>query len=103
MNDIPAERVELALSAIERLMKIHALDRAIYLTGAAAGMALLLYAVFLTIRGGNYDQDALGFFFGAGGVFATTGGLVVRILSKNFALIREILLAGVRSGSGGAP
>lgn len=59
-------------------------------------MALLLYAAFLTIRGGGYDQDALGFYFGAGGAFGVSGGLTLRLLNKSFALLREVILAGVR-------
>jgi hypothetical protein len=87
-----------ALDAIERLNRIHIAERIIFLSGGAAGTALLIYAAWLTIRGGEYDKESLGYFFGAGGAFATTGSYVMWQLRQSFALVRDLLL---RQGGGG--
>jgi hypothetical protein len=91
-RDDPADR---ALSALERLLKLYWFERYIYAAGAAAGMTLVLYAAYLTINGGGQDQSGLGFFFGAGGLLGISGGLTLRLLNKSFALVREVLLAGI--------
>ncbi|HEY6663429.1 MAG TPA: hypothetical protein VIZ66_10955, partial [Sphingomicrobium sp.] len=68
-------------------------ERAIYLIGATAGMLLFLYAVYLMIAAGKYDGTFLGLVFGSGGLFTITGGAILLLLNKTFALVREIMLA----------
>lgn len=93
--------VDVALGALASLLRMYRAERYIYLAGAAGGMALLLYAAYLTIKGGGYDQEALGFYFGAGGAFGISGGLTLRLLNKSFALVREVLLARTGGGANG--
>lgn len=90
----PIDPVDRALRALEGLLKLYRFERYIYATGAAGGMALLLYAAFLTISGGGYNESALGFYFGAGGAFGISGGLTLRLLNKSFALLKEVILSG---------
>ena len=87
----PPDKVDVALGAVERLMHIYRFERFIFLMGAAAGMVLLIYAAWLTINGGRYDKESLGYFFGAGGAFATSGAYVLYQLRQTFALVRAIL------------
>lgn len=99
MAENPPSSAMAALDAIERMNRIHIFERIIFLSGGAAGTALLIYAAWLTIRGGQYDKESLGYFFGAGGAFATTGAYVMWQLRQSFTLVRELVLREVPGGT----
>lgn len=96
-NSGETERVERALAAIERVMRIFVFERIVYLLGAGAGMGLLLYAVYQAIDEGTADAQFLGLVFGSGGLFAITGGAVLLLLNRSFSLLREVLLGQARA------
>jgi hypothetical protein len=41
----------------------------------------------------KYDATFLGLVFGSGGIFAASGGAILLLLNKTFALVREIVLS----------
>lgn len=92
MASNPDNLADMALSAVERLMHIYRFERIVFLVGAAAGMMLLIYAAWLTIKNGSSNKEELAYFFGAGGAFATSGGYVLYQLRQSFSLVRKILL-----------
>jgi hypothetical protein len=89
--------IKQTLDALERLMRMFQAERIIYLLGAAASFALLMYAAFLMIHSGKIDAAQIGLIFGATGLSAVSGARIAYFLNKSFNLIEDVVrkLAGV--------
>lgn len=83
--------VKIALDAVERMNKMFALERYIYLGGTVVALALLSYSAFLMIQGGTLTFEQGGLLFGSGGLFAFSGWRVVIFFSRTFKLVEDIL------------
>ena len=91
--------VSTALHAVRELMGIFRFERIVYLIGAGAGIALLLYAAWRTINSPELDPKSIGYLFGSGGLFAITGARVLYLLNRSFSLIERVVLSPEDAGS----
>jgi len=91
------DEVRAALDAIERMNKMFVVERFIYLGGAAAALALLVYAGVLLIRADTFNLEQAGLLFGSGGLFAASGARAIYFLDRTYKLIEAIIrrLAGL--------
>jgi hypothetical protein len=83
--------LKIALDAVERMNKMFALERYIYLSGTVVALALLSYSAFLMIQAGTLTREQGGFLFGSGGLFAISGWRAVIFFSRTFKLVEDIL------------
>jgi hypothetical protein len=93
------DSVKAALDAIERMNRMFAVERFIYLGGAAAALVLLIYAGVLLVRADSFNFEQAGLLFGSGGLFAASGARAIYFLDRTYKLIEEIIrrLAGLDS------
>jgi len=106
------DAVERALNSVERLMRMFMVERAIYLLGATASLALLAYATFLLVSSGDATREQLALLFGSGGLFAVSGVQVTFFLNRAFKILEQVqgiaapgpgagpVIAAPRSGAG---
>ena len=90
-----------ALEAVQQLNRMFAIERFIYLGGAAAALVLLTYAAVLLLnQDGPPDASALGLLFGSGGLFALSGWRAIYFLRRTYGLIEDIIRHTIKLGTG---
>ncbi|MEO5973281.1 MAG: hypothetical protein ABIP91_07965 [Sphingomicrobium sp.] len=86
------ENVGVALAAVERIVRMFWPERILYLIGAGAGIALLIYAAFQALATPGYPLETAGYLFGSGGFFGIAGGRVLAVFNRSFRILEEILV-----------
>lgn len=99
MNDDPVQRT---LDALERLMRMFALERILYLLAAFVSFILLIVCLVLLFYSRQISVPELTMVFGASGLIAASAARVSFFLNKAFDLVSEIIkhLAGLPGGGG---
>jgi hypothetical protein len=89
--------VNRTLDALERLMRMFAAERILYLVCAAVSFVLLMIFAVMFIKSGKIEALDLGLLFGASGLIAASTARVSFFLNKSFDLISAIIeqLAGI--------
>lgn len=92
--------VNRTLDALERLMRMFAIERYLYLVSALISFILLVIAIVRLINDDGVGALDLSLIFGATGLIAASAARVSYFLNKSFDLISSIIqrLAEVESG-----
>jgi hypothetical protein len=88
------------LDALERLMRIFQLERALYLVFGLASLVLFLYSGYRMFAAGVPSSADMAVVLGATGVAGACSTRVVYFLNKAFALLEDIVHRGSREGEG---
>ncbi len=83
--------VNQTLSALERLMKMFALERILYLVCSVVSFVLLIVCLWGLISTGQVSVPQLSMIFGATGLIAASAARVSYFLNKSFDLISSII------------
>lgn len=92
--------VNRTLDALERLMRMFAIERYLYLVSALISFILLVIAIVRLINDDGVGALDLSLIFGATGLIAASAARVSYFLNKSFDLISSIIqrLAEVEAG-----
>ena len=90
--------IDKTLDALERLMRMFAAERILYLVCSVVAFALLIVASVVLIRAGKLDWTAASMLFGSTGLITLSAFRVSFFLNRAFDLITTIItsLAGVK-------
>ena len=93
-NDI----VNRTLDALERLMRMFAFERFLYLACSVISFVVLIVCLVSMLRNGSISTLELAGIFGATGIVAASAARVSFFLNKSFNLISSIIgqLAGLQ-------
>ncbi len=83
--------IERTLDALERLMKMFAFERLLYLACTVVSFAMLLISIAILFQSGQISVPQLGMIFGASGLIAASAARVSFFLNKSFDLISLII------------
>jgi len=88
--------IERTLDALDRLMRMFAVERMLYLVCAIVSFALLLVCLVQLFQTKQISTPELAMVFGASGLIAASAARVSFFLNKSFDLVATIiqLLAG---------
>jgi hypothetical protein len=95
-----SDLINRTLDALERLMRMFAIERYLYLGSALISFILLIIAIVRLVTGDGVDVLDLSLIFGASGLIAASAARVSYFLNKSFDLISSLIqrLADVESG-----
>jgi hypothetical protein len=95
-----SDLINRTLDALERLMRMFAIERYLYLVSALISFILLIIAIVRLVTGDGVDVLDLSLIFGASGLIAASAARVSYFLNKSFDLISSLIqrLADVESG-----
>jgi hypothetical protein len=85
------ELVEIALNALERLLKIFQVERYVYLALTAVSFSLLLYAGYLLITSETLNTEILVSIFGSAGLVTATSARISYFFNRAFTLIEGLI------------
>ena len=83
--------IDRTLDALDRLMKMFAFERILYLACAVISFALLLFCLFSLVSKGSIEITHLTLIFGAAGLIAASAARVSYFLNKSFELVTNII------------
>jgi hypothetical protein len=94
------ELVRQTLDALDRLMRLFAMERIIYLLCSVVSFVMLTISVAFLLLTEKVSTPQLGMIFGASGLSAASAARVSYYLSKSFDLVSTIIhqLAARRNG-----
>jgi hypothetical protein len=95
-----SDLINRTLDSLERLMRMFAIERYLYLVSALISFILLIIAIVRLVTGDGVDVLDLSLIFGASGLIAASAARVSYFLNKSFDLISSLIqrLADVESG-----
>ncbi len=83
--------IDLALDALNRLLKMFSIERYIYLGLTVFSFFLLIFAIYHLITTEPVETATLVAIFGSGGLIAVSAGRVIFIFNKAFSVIEELI------------
>ena len=95
-----SDLINRTLDALERLMRMFAIERYLYLVSALISFILFIIAIVRLVTVDGVDVLDLSLIFGASGLIAASAARVSYFLNKSFDLISSLIqrLADVESG-----
>ena len=89
--------IERTLSALDKLMKMFAFERILYLVCALVSFILLIICLINLVQHQQISVPQLAMIFGASGLIAASAARVSFFLNKSFDLVTKIIeqLAGL--------
>jgi hypothetical protein len=85
------ELLKATLDALERLLRMFAIERYIYLALTALSFLLLLYAGFLIFKSGSVSDQALIAMFGGSGLVAVSSARISWFFNRAFSLVENLV------------
>lgn len=91
MTKIEKEILELALNALERLMRIFVIERILYLVAGVASLGLFIFAGYKLFSQDIVRTEDIVIILGATGVSTACSTRLAFFLNKAFNLIEDII------------
>jgi hypothetical protein len=85
------ELLESSLNALDRLLKMFAIERYVYLVLTALSFVLLLYASYLFIAKVPADSTILISLFGSAGLITVSSARISWFFNRAFSLIENLI------------
>jgi hypothetical protein len=85
------ELLATALDALDRLLKMFAVERYIYLALTAFSFLLLIYTAYLIVTSESLNTQMLVAIFGSTGLIAASSARISYFFNKAFSLIEELI------------
>ena len=90
------DTLNMALNAMERLLKLFRIERILHLFIGIIGFLLLVYAIVLILRNGNTDTTTLVALFGSSGLITASSARITFFFNKAFKLVENIIQAIIK-------
>lgn len=85
------ELLESTLNALDRLLRMFAVERYVYLALTVCSFVLLLYAGYLMIATGSANTEVLVAVFGASGLVTASSARISWFFNRAFSLVEELI------------
>ncbi len=85
------ELLEIALNALERLLKMFQVERIVYLILTAIAFIILLYAAYLLIETKSANTEILVAVFGGAGLIAASSMRITYFFNRAFTLMEGLI------------
>ena len=85
------EMLDAAMDALDRLMRMFALERYVYLALTGVSFVLLIYTAYLLVVSERANTAALVGIFGSSGLIAASSGRISWFFNKAFNLVERLI------------
>lgn len=94
------ELIRQTLDALDRLMRLFAVERVVYLLCSIVSFGMLVFSLVVLFQTHQISTPQLGMIFGASGLIAASAARVSFYLNKSFDLVSSIIQQLAARGNG---